>query len=153
MTLSLSPIRTEDAAMAADREVMVRSSDHIDGDLDILATIHGLSPTGAVREGLTLTFGMFAEFGPDGFVKLEPPHHAVTLSAEPSKVLDDPPNGTTLKVRLNRDDALLVDLLSDRLDLVEQDVIRHAIHVARSLREQSLMGGRLERYGSLGAPR
>lgn len=115
-------------------------------DLAWLRDRHGLSRAGAIAEGLTLLLGMFVELGSLGYVRLTPARGTRTLAASPNPTwCDTDPGDPVDDVDLPRADRSVVAYLSRRLDATEQDVIRHAIHVAVVLRGHADDRGTVER--------
>ena len=110
----------------------------------------GMPAPTAVSEALLVLFGVVVRHGVNGHLRLDRRIAGVlTVGATPVAPDLDAPPVKTVKVRLSADDHVVLSALADRIQLTEQDVVRHALLVLRTLTEHASVNGALTPVGTV----
>lgn len=123
------------------------SNARTDADLSWLASA-GYTTVGAVNESLLHLYGILLREGPDGYLRLNRPVAGIrAIGATPPEEQEHLPRTRTLEVMPDETGRFVLVHLTDYLGLTEQDIVRHALMVMRTLLQHAETGGTITPIG------
>ncbi|AXV10231.1 hypothetical protein DVS28_b0491 (plasmid) [Euzebya pacifica] len=123
------------------------SNARTDADLAWLGSA-GFTTVGAVNESLLHLYGILLREGPDGYLRLNRPVAGIrAIGATPPEGQERLPTTRTLEVMPDETGRFVLTHLTDYLNLTEQDIVRHALMVMRTLLEHAENGGTITPVG------